>query len=205
MRVFFLILIFLFSLQPWTKAADISEFEIEGMSLGDSALNYFNEKELTNKDDVYYYKSKTNKLFKFQTKSYRVYEKPKKFLIYENIELHFKRDDPQYIIKSISGVLYFRNDLNGCLKKKDQIVSDISNSFKSVVKSEIDLEPWLDYDPTGNTKTAHTYFDFKSGSYIEISCYDWSDEITKEKKWQDHLKVILKDRDFDSLFGSGSG
>ena len=118
MRVFFLILIFLFSLQPWTKAADISEFEIEGMSLGDSALNYFNEKELTNKDDVYYYKSKTNKLFKFQTKSYRVYEKPKKFLIYENIELHFKRDDPQYIIKSISGVLYFRNDLNGCLKKK---------------------------------------------------------------------------------------
>ena len=205
MRVFFLILIFLFSLQSWTKAADISEFEIEGMSLGDSALNYFNEKELTNKDDVYYYKSKTNKLFKFQTKSYRVYEKPKKFLIYENIELHFKRDDPQYIIKSISGVLYFRNDLNGCLKKKDQIVSDISNSFKSVAKSEIDLEPWLDYDPTGNTKTAHTYFDFKSGSYIEISCYDWSDEITKEKKWQDHLKVILKDRDFDSLFGSGSG
>ena len=80
MRVFFLILIFLFSLQPWTKAADISEFEIEGMSLGDSALNYFNEKELTNKDDVYYYKSKTNKLFKFQTKSYRVYEKPKNFL-----------------------------------------------------------------------------------------------------------------------------
>ena len=33
--------------------------------------------------------------------------KNQKFLIYENIELHFKRDDPQYIIKSISGVLYF--------------------------------------------------------------------------------------------------
>ena len=30
------------------------------------------------------------------------------------------------------------------MSKKDQIVSDISNSFKSVAKSEIDLEPWLD-------------------------------------------------------------
>ena len=181
MRIFFIILIILFNIQSWAKADDIRDFEIEGMSLGDSALNYFNQKELTNKDDVYYYKSKTNKLIKFQTKSYRNYEKPKKFRIYENIELHFKKNDPQYIIKSIGGVLYFRNDINGCLKKKDQIVSEISNSFQSVEKSEIDLEPWLDYDRSGNTKTAHTYFDFKSGSYIEISCYDWSDEITKEK------------------------
>ncbi len=205
MKTFLSIIVFILALQSWAKSDDIRDFEIEGMSLGDSALNYFNQKELSNKDDVYYYTSKTNKLIKFQTKSYRDYEKPKKFRIYENIELHFKKNDPQYIIKSISGVLYFRNDLNGCLRKKDQIVSDISNSFQSVVKSEIDLKPWLDYDPSGNTKTAHTYFDFKSGSYIEISCYDWSDEITKEKKWQDHLKVILKNKDFDSLFGDGSG
>ena len=201
MRVFFLILIFLFSLQPWTKAADISEFEIEGMSLGDSALNYFNEKELTNKDDVYYYKSKTNKLFKFQTKSYRAYEKPKKFLVYENIEFHLKKDDPNYIIESIGGILYFRNDLEGCIKKKDQIVSEMSSSFKDTKKEVFDLEPWLDLDPSGDTKTAHVYFSFKSGSYIEVSCYDWSDKLTKEKKWQDHLKVMLVSSDYDTLFG----
>ena len=201
MKLFLSVIIIIFGLQTLSKSDDIRDFEIEGMSVGDSALEYFNEKELKNKDDVLYYKSKTNKLFKFQTKSYRAYEKPKKFLVYENIEFHLKKDDPNYIIESIGGILYFRNDLEGCIKKKDQIVSEISRSFKDTKKEVFDLEPWLDLDPSGDTKTAHVYFSFKSGSYIEVSCYDWSDKLTKEKKWQDHLKVLLVSSDYDTLFG----
>ena len=201
MKIILIILISIFGYQSLTSADDIRDFEIEGMSVGDSALKYFNEKELKNKDDVFYYKSKTNKLFKFQTKSYRTYEKPKKFLVYENIEFHLKKDDPNFIIESIGGILYFRNDLEGCIKKKNQIVSEMSSTFKDTKKDVLDLEPWLDLDPSGDTKTAHVYFSFKSGSYIEVSCYDWSDKITKEKKWQDHLKVILASSDYDTLFG----
>ena len=201
MKLFLSVIIIIFGLQTLSKSDDIRDFEIEGMSVGDSALEYFNEKELKNKDDVLYYKSKTNKLFKFQTKSYRAYEKPKKFLVYENIEFHLKKDDPNYIIESIGGILYFRNDLEGCIKKKDQIVSEMSSSFKDTKKEVFDLEPWLDLDPSGDTKTAHVYFSFKSGSYIEVSCYDWSDKLTKEKKWQDHLKVLLVSSDYDTLFG----
>ena len=40
-RVFLSVLILIFSLQSWTKADDIRDFEIEGMSIGDSALDYF--------------------------------------------------------------------------------------------------------------------------------------------------------------------
>ena len=36
----FLVLILIFNFQSWTKANDISEFEIEGMSIGDSALDF---------------------------------------------------------------------------------------------------------------------------------------------------------------------
>ena len=46
MRFFLLILILTFSFQSWTKADDISEFEIEGMSVGDSLLDFFTEKEI---------------------------------------------------------------------------------------------------------------------------------------------------------------
>ena len=46
MRTLFIILIFIFCFQSWTKADDITEFEIEGMSVGDSLLNYFTEKEI---------------------------------------------------------------------------------------------------------------------------------------------------------------
>ena len=46
MRVFIAVLILIFSLQSFTKADDISDFEIEGMSLGDSLLDYYSENEI---------------------------------------------------------------------------------------------------------------------------------------------------------------
>ena len=46
MKRILLILILTLSFQSWTKADDISEFEIEGMSVGDSALDFFSEEEI---------------------------------------------------------------------------------------------------------------------------------------------------------------
>ena len=43
MRVFIAVLVLIFSLQSWTKADDIRDFEIEGMSIGDSLLDYMSE------------------------------------------------------------------------------------------------------------------------------------------------------------------
>ena len=40
MRVFLSILLLIFSIQAFAKADDISEFEIEGMSIGDSLLEH---------------------------------------------------------------------------------------------------------------------------------------------------------------------
>ena len=62
MRVFIAILVLIFSLQSWTKADDISEFEIEGMSIGDSLLDYMNEEEIINqiKSTRYMYTRLTN-------------------------------------------------------------------------------------------------------------------------------------------------
>ena len=46
MRIFLSVLIFIFSFQSLTKADDIRNFEIEGMSIGDSLLDYFSENEI---------------------------------------------------------------------------------------------------------------------------------------------------------------
>ena len=46
MRIFLTILVLIFSLQTWTKADDIRDFEIESMSIGDSLLNYMNINEI---------------------------------------------------------------------------------------------------------------------------------------------------------------
>jgi len=46
MRLFLSILILILNLQSWVKADDVSDFEIEGMSIGDSLLNYMTKKEI---------------------------------------------------------------------------------------------------------------------------------------------------------------
>ena len=46
-RIIFIIFFSIFSFSV-TIADDISEFEIEGMSIGDSLLNFFSEQEIKN-------------------------------------------------------------------------------------------------------------------------------------------------------------
>ena len=47
MRVFIAVIVLIFSFQSWTKADDISDFEIDGMSVGDSALKYVSKETLS--------------------------------------------------------------------------------------------------------------------------------------------------------------
>ena len=46
MKRILLILILSLTFQSFTKAEDIRDFEIEGMSVGDSLLDYFSKKEI---------------------------------------------------------------------------------------------------------------------------------------------------------------
>ena len=46
MKKLFIIIIIFISFQSWTKADDIRDFQIEGMSIGDSLLDFFNKKKI---------------------------------------------------------------------------------------------------------------------------------------------------------------
>ena len=60
MRVFLSVLVLIFSLQSLTKADDISDFQIEGMSVGDSLLDYFN-KSLIDSEKTFIYKKSSSR------------------------------------------------------------------------------------------------------------------------------------------------
>ena len=81
MRVFIAVLVLIFSLQSLTKADDISEFEIEGMSIGKSILDYYSEKEIK-KNIRSYVKDKTFSLV--ETKNTKLWGY---WIIYESIAL----------------------------------------------------------------------------------------------------------------------
>ena len=61
MERFLLIFILMLSFQTLTKADDISDFEIEGISIGDSLFDYYSKKELNNSIEIYKYKRNYSK------------------------------------------------------------------------------------------------------------------------------------------------
>ena len=96
------------SFQTLTKADDIRDFEIEGISIGDSLLDFVSREYIDNQKPFIYPKSK-----KF--KEYRV---DIQLLQYDMITATVKASDNQYIIYSMMADLSFRNNFNKCKKKK---------------------------------------------------------------------------------------
>ena len=105
MRIFILVLVLIFSLQSWTKADDIRDFQIEGMSIGDSALDYLNEKEIKKGIQYNYYNDDL----------YLASQINKKFDNYDGVTINFFSNDKNYIIQAISGFKFM--NIEKCLKE----------------------------------------------------------------------------------------
>ena len=81
MRVFIAVLVLIFSLQSWTKADDIRDFQIEGISVGDSLLDFMSENEIKQKiqitkDHYNYLKDpiKFREVYIFKSNNFKTYE-----------------------------------------------------------------------------------------------------------------------------------
>ena len=173
----------LFSFQAPSWADDISDFQIEGMSVGDSLLDYFTKEEIK-KNNRNYTQYKSNKFYVVGMD----YENS--FKVYDVLDIHLKTNDKKYIIKGIAGIIYFIKNINDCYKQQDDIVSELSQIF---ITAKIDdggttVHP---ADKTGESKTTDIYFDFKSGDSAKVSCFDWSEKMSKKFRYGDHLRVEI--------------
>ena len=122
MKRLLLIFILTFSFQSLTKADDISDFEIEGISIGDSALDHYTKNELNNGIKSYY-PNKKFYLMDFKTKGSS----------YDGIQLAFKQNDKTFKIYSISGAIFFINKpFKDCLKRQKEITKEITNKFDNI-------------------------------------------------------------------------
>ena len=191
MRVFIAVLVLIFSLQSWTRADDISEFEIEGMSVGDSLLDYFSEKEIKKKKKEHYYPNKEYYASDFTSSE---------FEIYELVQVHWKTNDKNYIIKSIDGIFYYDKNPKGCYKKMDEIVAELSDIFINAIKDDDGIQNHP-VDKSGKSKTKTVYFYLNTGEAIQVGCADYSDEFEK-KNSIDHLRVSVNSNEIMDWFAN---
>jgi len=160
----FIILVFLLNLQSLTKA-DISEFEIEGISVGDSLLNHFTENEII--ENISYNYEETNKKFT----SVDIYNLSNN---YEFIQFHYKTNDKNYEIYSIDGIFSWNKSTSVCNAQRLKINNEISTTFTG-----------LKYDETLNADMAskrgfmdlNEYY-FSNGDFIQLTCYKYKDKYS---------------------------
>ena len=168
----------LFSFQTSSWADDIRDFQIEGISIGDSALNYFSE-EVIEKNKRNYYKNK-----KFTPVEI---EYLKRYEVYDVVNFDYKTDDKNFKIYSLGGAIDYPNNISDCHKKIDEIVVELSGVLKKLSKSK-KTSKLFTVAKLNDTKKTSVYFDdVLNGDYIEVACYDY----TKESGFMDHLAVAI--------------
>ncbi len=188
MRLFFLILILIFSFQTWTKADDIRDFEIEGISIGDSLLKYMKSNEIRESILPYFE----------DERKYYVVLKATDLKIFDRVELYLKNKDSNYLIKGlVAGI--FPNNLDECLKEKKTIVKDIENSLN--IKFEDLIEKHSFYVNT----TLHSSFYYFGKDYIRVDCtyYDDKDKEIHGVGLLDNLSISAYTNEINNWFNSG--
>ena len=183
----FLVLVLTFSPQSWTKADDISDFQIEGMSIGDSLLDYFSETDIKkNKRKNAYRWKKNRKFISIEINSHSSFKN------YDAIQASYKTNDKEFKIYALSGILAFRNDIQKCYKKKDEIVKELSEIFKDIATKKDLGTSKHSSDDSGKSTHTTVRFQFNSSDIVRVTCIDWS----KEMLWIDNLRVNFVKKEF---------
>ena len=162
----YLFLIF-FSFSAPTFADDVRDFQIEGMSIGDSLLDYMSEEEIK-ENVVYVYPDKkfTVSVYKKSSETYDL-----------GVGIEYKSNDQTYKIYGVQGRANFENDIEGCYKKQNEIEKEISSMFDKVKKTDWGI---LKLHLKGEAAEGSTYkpitFDFNNGDSLMISCYYYHDD-----------------------------
>ena len=188
MRRLLLILILTFSFQSLVKADDIRDFQIEGMSIEDSILDYYSEKEIK-KNKKNYTKDKTFTTVEIQNVKSKTYD---------GIQLNYKTKDKKYIIYGINGIVDCRNNFSICENQFNKIVNELSDFFgNSVTKSEKKIKKHS-ADKSGKSISTSIYFEFENGDIVAVSMTDWSKEIG----YWDNLKIVLSNKELDDWYNN---
>jgi hypothetical protein len=190
----FLVSILLLS-SPSVFADDISDFEIEGMSIGDSLLDYMTKEAIlaeieTNKNDYLHLNEPYKYAEVYLWKDFPTYDSVTVKLENISSSKYVGNKNEKYTILSVRGLIDYNEDFDSCLQKRDEIAADLSKVFINVDKWEsISASP---ADPSGNSIIDGIWFNFDSGDSASIYCNNWEETFRNKNNLSEGLTVSIK-------------
>ena len=171
-RSFFFIITFISIISSISSlsADDIKKFKIEGISLGDSVLDHFAGRDVVNN---------INGKYNHSSDEYHVSDifQHSSFKKFDMVSLVIKSDSEETLfpISGMSGIIYYKKNIEDCYREKDNIVNELQLIFKD---AKVEDPTILTYsgDISGKSFYEVNNFHFDWG-FARVSCYDIADHI----------------------------
>ena len=189
MKNILLLLSSLFFLNSSSVFADeLSDFEVLGMSIGDSLLDFMPEV------DIFYEIEKRKKLNR-----YSHLKEPYKFLeitvpkqkdyLYDGAVVFIKNTIPRnYTIHAIRGYRYYIEDFDACIKRRNQIVEILTDFFPDAKTGSLideDNKGILDNFSLGNSERI-----------IDVNCKDLEETYRLKNNFNEGLDFVIRNEEF---------
>ena len=164
MRIFITIIICIFSFQTLANSDDIRDFQIEGISIGDNALDFFTKEEIKEKTSI----PPNLEYSKYTQSCFNGYGNT-----YDRICIAFKKKTSKMIIEQIQAqIIYNKDVMNICRKKQSEIDKELSLLFKNLERNDWGKRPLPSLKDIDNE--AHYYpitYEFEDASRAQLGCY----------------------------------
>ena len=188
------LLILLFFLSSTSVFADdISDFEIEGISIGDSLLDYMTEEEILKqielKENDFSYLKEPNKYVQINLyKAFPTYKSGLSFLVKNNSSNQYiTNQNEKYRIETIRGAIDYNEDFDGCIAKRNEIVKVLSSMFLNAQKTEGDYAHSA--DPSGSSIVDGVWYTLDSGADISAYCTNHEETFRFKMDWDEGLSI----------------
>ena len=191
------ILFIVLSFNSASSANELKEFEIAGFSLGASLLDYFDKSDIKNElKSKYAYFYKDNKYAVLGVGDGVDYNLSMKFRNYDELAITVRPDDKKFIIYSVSGDIFCKDDIKKCLSQQKEIVSELEDFLGSEFES---WEKPHSVDPSGKSMVYGNNITYADGSDIAVDVYQWSDKMKQENNFPDTLQVSMSTKEFSNF------
>jgi hypothetical protein len=183
-------------------ADDISDFQIEGISIGDSLLDYMTEDEILEEIDNserYYYLNEPNKFAEIYLKQgFSLYDNISVFISTEPSSQYLTNKNEKFIIVSVRGIIVYNEEFDSCIIQRDKIIKDLSKMFPNSTKTENIFSHSA--DPSGDSIVDYVDYELDSGASIYINCQDFEEVLRARKKWSDSLNIVTQTKEVSDWF-----
>ena len=204
-KIFFFIILIL-TLQHPSLADNFQDFKIEGMKVGDSALNYFDERQLEDGEQGWH---------NYSYKEYSTSLMPGKG-IYDWFLVSYRNDDDNFKIEALAGGLEIINYNNKeCNNRLDSAALSISESFKNTREDKKKYKLTADssriYPFTGKSTVTSLSFNFANEGEIILSCYNMDKKANKNSNFimstlnqKDSFRISIRSHAFINFLKKGN-